>query len=283
MEAAVTPAPLWFTKALAVAPARHRVMSEGAAIEALVWGAPDAPPVILLHGNTACAEWWSFIAPLLGEFRVIAISLSGHGNSGHRAAYDTAIFASDVLAVADALCGPAQAFGLVAHSAGGAVASQLALAHPARVGRILFLDSQFLPGPARYADYVPKPHKTYPDYHSARARFIFVPEQPVANGFIADWIASQSIRPVAGGYSWKFDTRLRGVFGARLNGPDLRAIACPVTYLRGALSVTVPAGDLPKLAALLPDGARMGEIPEAHHHVMLDQPLAVVMAIRLAM
>ena len=48
-----------------------------------VWGREGAPGLLLLHGNGAHADWWSFIAPYLAnDFRVAAMSWSGYGRLG---------------------------------------------------------------------------------------------------------------------------------------------------------------------------------------------------------
>ena len=70
------PAPAWFDKALAQAPERSFVPVEGAKIELLTWGEIGKPGLILVHGNSAHADWWSFIAPFLADqYRVAALNL----------------------------------------------------------------------------------------------------------------------------------------------------------------------------------------------------------------
>ena len=78
-------APGWFTAALGQQPQRSVVEVEGAAIEVLSWGRPGDPAVLLVHGYTAHAAWWSFIAPLLlAGRRVVALTFSGMGRSSWR-------------------------------------------------------------------------------------------------------------------------------------------------------------------------------------------------------
>ena len=62
-------APAWFDAALAQAPERTHLEVEGAEIEVLIWGERGQPGLLLLHGFTAHADWWSFIAPLLRQGR----------------------------------------------------------------------------------------------------------------------------------------------------------------------------------------------------------------------
>ncbi len=52
-------APAWFDAALAQAPERTHIEVEGAEIEVLSWGERGKPGLLLLHGMTAHADWWS--------------------------------------------------------------------------------------------------------------------------------------------------------------------------------------------------------------------------------
>jgi pimeloyl-ACP methyl ester carboxylesterase len=84
------------------------------------------------------------------------------------------------------------------------------------------------------------------------------------------------------------------VFTARL-GPSrpsevarelLRRVACRVAVVTGARSAIVDAEVRAYMAELLEGspaataGIPFVEIPEAHHHLLLDQPIATVTAIR---
>jgi len=75
-------APKWFTDAIAQEPERSFVTSLGTQIEVLTWGEIGKPGLLLAHGNSAHADWWSFIAPYLAQdFRVASMSLAGMGAS----------------------------------------------------------------------------------------------------------------------------------------------------------------------------------------------------------
>src|SRR5436309_2221830 len=91
------PAPAWFGDALAQAPERSLIPVAGANIELLTWGEVGKPGLILVHGNSAHADWWSFIAPFLADqYRVAALSLSGMGDSDWRETYTFEGFASEI-------------------------------------------------------------------------------------------------------------------------------------------------------------------------------------------
>ena len=77
--------PSWFTGALASRPRASTVDVDGCPIHYLSWGDPELPALLLIHGGAAHAHWWSHIAPaFLPDFRVVAIDLSGHGDSDRR-------------------------------------------------------------------------------------------------------------------------------------------------------------------------------------------------------
>ena len=102
----VPDAPEWFRNALAQVPERSHVESLGARIEMLVWGERGKPGLLLVHGNSAHADWWSFIAPFLAQdFRVASMSLAGMGDSDWRETYAFQDFATDAEAVARAAGG----------------------------------------------------------------------------------------------------------------------------------------------------------------------------------
>ena len=79
------PAPDWFEKAIAVPVERGVVAVEGASVHWKAWGERGAPGMMLVHGGVAHKDWWDSIAPFLAETRrVVALDLSGMGDSDHR-------------------------------------------------------------------------------------------------------------------------------------------------------------------------------------------------------
>lgn len=97
--------------------------------------------VLFVHGLGAShSDWRHQIAPCAQHFRVLAPDLRGFGAStaGTRR-IDIPQLASDLLALLDAL--GIERCHLVGHSMGGAVALQLALDAPQRVGRLVITNS----------------------------------------------------------------------------------------------------------------------------------------------
>src|SRR5580700_11989717 len=129
-------APDWFNWAIAKTPERSFVAVDGANIELLAWGERGKPGLILVHGNSAHADWWSFIAPYLAQdYRVAAVSLSGMGGSDWRERYTFEMFADEIHECAKAAGlyeAPVKPI-YVGHSFGGAQAFYSAAHHPERM------------------------------------------------------------------------------------------------------------------------------------------------------
>ncbi|WP_448581074.1 alpha/beta fold hydrolase [Thermaurantiacus sp.] len=275
-------APEWFVDAIAKPHDRAHVDVDGVAVEWLGWGKTGQPGVLLLHGNGANADWWRFIAPLLAEagFRVAALSWSGMGNSGHRPRYATETFLAEALAAAEA-AGLGARFAVAGHSFGGVPAAALAALHADRLVRAIIIDTPFALIGARKPPRGPaRPHRVYPDLESALARFRWAPVQPSPNLYITDFIARSSLKAVAGGWTWKFDPYLWEHFRIRDANVWLADARAPLDYVWGEQSVLVQAGIVARIRELAPPGTRLVGIPEAHHHVMADQPLALVSVLR---
>src|SRR4051794_29584382 len=98
----------------------------------------DGSPLVLLHGGmlTIDLNFGGLIPTLAGRHRVIGVELQGHGRTADIDRPITpANLASDVVALLDALgIEQADVFG---HSMGAAVALELAVAHPQRVGAVI--------------------------------------------------------------------------------------------------------------------------------------------------
>lgn len=111
-------------------------------VEATPVGAESGPPVVLVHGWACTAFAWRRQVPVLAAAgrRVIAFDLKGHGFSDKPplvAEYSAAAMTRFTLDVMDAMGVDRAA--LVGHSMGGAVATSVALAEPARVERLALL------------------------------------------------------------------------------------------------------------------------------------------------
>jgi pimeloyl-ACP methyl ester carboxylesterase len=273
-------APEWFLRATAVTPEEHCITIEGKRLEVLSWGEIGFPGLLLLHGNMAHARWWSFIAPFFANrFRVVAFSFSGMGRSDWAPSYSIEGYAAEAIGVAETLeLANTGDFSVVGHSAGGGAAAVLAALSGDHLRRAIFIDSLIIPEGPPLSSADVRPRRVYRSIEDAVAHFRLVPAQPRTNELIIDWIARQSLQLVDGGWSWAFDPALPGRFSARKAWDYVARAACPLTFLNGALSALTGVERLAPLRERLPDSAFV-EIPEAHHHVMIDQPLALVAAL----
>jgi len=293
------PSPQWFKDAVARTPQRAFVESLGSKLETLTWGEVGKPGLLFVHGNSAHADWWSFIAPFFADdFRVTSMSLAGMGASDWRERYAFPDFTEDAEAVS-------RATGLyeggrkpiyIGHSFGGGQVFFAASTHPERMHAAVMVDTGFGPPPEELArrqaqmervrniPTVDRPSRVYPTLEAALARFRLMPPQPAGNAYIADFIARRSLKEVPGGWTWRFDPNM----WAKLNrehdlrrdvGENVNNIRVPMVHIYGAKSRIV---EHRKAGAPSPFPAGMPEIeiPDSHHHIMIDQPLALVAALR---
>ena len=276
-------APEWFRRALADAPTDGHVAVDGAKIHFLTWGEPGRPGIVFVHGGAAHAHWWSFIAPLFTpEYRVAALDLSGHGDSDRRDAYPREQWAREVMAVVRSAGfeGPPI---VVGHSMGGFVTIATAAEYGDQLAGAVVLDS-----PVRRPD--PEVEegthgrsfrnpKTYPSVDAAMERFRTVPGQPSSLPFLLDHVGRHSLKPVEGGFTWKFDPQVFHRTTPRATADLLRNVSCRVALFRAQHGLVTPdIGEY--MYELLGRNAPVIEIPEAYHHIMLDQPLSLVTGLR---
>lgn len=96
----------------------------------------SGPPVILLHGGLANANYWGKLVPVLAEhYRVVVMDSRGHGRSSRDSRpYGYDLMASDVLALMDFLHIDNAA--LVGWSDGAIIGLDIALHHPERLSKL---------------------------------------------------------------------------------------------------------------------------------------------------
>ncbi len=287
MEPAVTAAaPAWFVRAVAVPRVAGMVEVDRCPVHYLAWGEPGRRGLVFVHGGGAQAHWWTPIAATFaGGYRVAALDLSGHGDSGHRRRYLPEQWADEVMAVA----GDAGIEGLpviVGHSMGGFVTIVTAARHNERLAGVIVCDSPVAePDPEISAYHLREAfgrHRTYATVEEAIARFRTVPLQEHYLDYVVDFVARTSLKPVSGGWQWKFDRRIFEQFGAGVRSialPYLDQIDCRLALLRSECGLVTPeigAFMFERLGRVTP----VIEIPEAGHHAMLDQPLLLLTALR---
>jgi pimeloyl-ACP methyl ester carboxylesterase len=132
----------------------------------------------------------------------------------------------------------------------------------------------------RRIDEPSRPHRIYATLDAALARFRFAPEQSCDTLYIADFIARTSLREVEGGWTWKFDPFLWSEFRIGETGPMLSNVRCPFALVWGDRSRLMPRETTDHMRRIAPAGSPAVVVPDAAHHVMVDQPLAFVAALR---
>ncbi len=282
-------APGWFRRNLAVPFTDEVVSVDGCPIHFLAWGERGRRGLVFVHGGGAHAHWWTHVAAgFAEEYRVVALDISGHGDSGHRDEYRFEQWTHEVTAVIEA----AGVDGLpvvVGHSMGGFVTIATAARHPEMVSGVVIVDSPVTePDPEIEASRLKEAFgrtRTYPSVDDALARFRTVPPQARYLDYVMDHVGRRSLRPAddGDGVRWKFDPEVFAQFG----GGSIRGVALP--HLRRVVArfallrcenglVTKDIGDF--MNAELGRVAPVIELPEAGHHPMLDEPLILITALR---
>jgi pimeloyl-ACP methyl ester carboxylesterase len=274
-------APAWFTLAIAQAAEVREIRVDGTSISYRAWGqpGPDGGGLVLIHGGAAHAHWWDHLAPMLAVNRpVVALDLSGHGESGRRDVYSLSTWAAEAMAVGrDAFHGPPT---IIGHSMGGMVSLAAAPRYGDQLAGVVAIDS-----PIR--DLAPEelaarehrafgPRRIYPTRAAVLARFRVVPDQ-VTLPYIFDHVAQTSVREVEGGWSWKFDPAV--FVRTPIKPQSLGRLDCRAAIFRAESGIVPPAmGEMifDRLGRVAP----VIEIPFSEHHVMLDQPIALVTGLR---
>lgn len=279
----MTRAPAWFEAAIAAPHRRKSVETAGTTVAYLEWGEAGAPGIVFVHGGGAHSRWWSFIAPWFAErWHPVALDLSGHGDSGRRSRYSHESWAREVLGVAEDAGFPAPPV-VVGHSLGGLVAIQTAYDHCDSISGAVVVDTPVRrPDPESEAGARGQAFRRpglYPDPETALEHFRLIPEQPCENRFCVDHVARHSLTRTAAGWTWKFDPHLFTHTMVSMRD-QLAGIRCRFALFRGESSAVVPADTAEYMYELLGRSAPVISIPEARHHLILDQPLAFVAALR---
>jgi 2-succinyl-6-hydroxy-2,4-cyclohexadiene-1-carboxylate synthase len=238
-------------------------------------GVPE--PLLLLHGFTQTGRGWDEVTGrLAGErYRPLAPDIRGHGAAGSRRPIEFAACVDDVAGLAT---GP---FALAGYSMGGRLALHVALAHPARVTRLVLVSTT-----AGIEDDAERARRRADDEALAawmegrtmvevadrwEAQPLFAGQPAaVAAAARADRLANEPADLAAA---------LRGI-GTGAMAPlwaRLGELRVPATVLAGARDTKFVAL-AERLAAALP-AATLTVVPGAGHALALEAPAAVAAAI----
>lgn len=279
----VAESPQWFTAALSAPVEAGATVVDGARICYRAWGDSRDPGVLLVHGSAANARWWDHIAPQLADGRhVVAIDLSGHGDSAWRTSYGQALWARELRAVVRDVMQPKPI--VIAHSMGGKVAYRAALEGMDReVEAIVFVDSNFVhqlrpESAARQRARSRRVRRVYPDKVSVVDAFRPFGFRSALPRFFAEHVGWHSAERVSGGWSWKFDNAVYAASADTL--PGLSRLACPARLLRADVGSVLDDAAVAELSARLDDTIAIDVVPQSGHHMMFDAPVELVSALR---
>ena len=272
--------PNWFWEAIDVEPVTKTVEVDECDVSYRHYEAIGKPGMLLIHGMNAHSRWWDFIAPqLLDRYQVAAMDLTGMGDSDYRYEYSSNTYADEILAVLDDAKFGTDSI-VVAHSFGGYMAVRAANKAPDRFKALVMVDS----GIRHPDDPVPEQiwmsgarSKIYPDKETALNRFRVQPPQPCDNEFLLQYIARNSLMPVDGGWTWKFDEDLlTSLTDAERKPEEFQALTTTLGVIFGADSELFSRRTLEYMQELIAEPFLIKEIANAQHHLFLDQPQAFV-------
>lgn len=277
--------PDWFWAAVEAPRESGQVEVDECDVHFLAWGEAGRPGLLFIHGMNAHAHWWDFIAPQFADrYRIAAIDLTGMGDSDYRYEYDADTWADEVVAVA-AAAGLGSDTVIVGHSFGGRIGLHAAVRHAERFAGLIMADSGIRdPDDADDRDRpgVGGRPVLYPDRETAHNRFRLQPPQDCANGFLLEYIARHSVMAIDDGFAFKFDTDLmqsmRGVSREEAEA-DLLALTLPFGLIYGADSPLFSGRTLDYMRHLRGEDFPAVALPDAQHHLFLDQPLGFVAAL----
>ena len=229
----------------------------------LEWGAPDAPPIVLLHGGHQSAHSWDLVSlHLARRYRVLALDQRGHGDSEW--ARDVAYSNHEMSLDAEAFIG---ALGLerpilMGHSMGGRNAMLLTKRDPSLLRALIIVDvgpelsdrgRQVIAGFVRDneefddLDHFVRNVQQYDPYRSRE--------------HIERTVKYNMLQRADGKFVSKCDSNPRRLGIVRGTGPlenitldDARAFDLPVLLVRGADSRILTAEAAQRFHAALPSG-----------------------------
>lgn len=275
----------WFVEAMQKVPESGRLTVAGASLEWAAWGERGCPGLLLLIGNGAHIGWWRPLAAILAEdFRVATFSWSGMGGSQWRDEYHIDNFVAEAMAVAEATgIFDSDVLPLMAaHSFGGFLGLHTLVQHHERFRGAVMIDSRLRTRSVWGENARPaQPFRVHESREHAISRFALKPEQPHRNAYYLRMLAEEALEEVEGGWRWRADPDMRKKMPL---GPDLipliPQVKCPMAFVRGQYSSSVTTDIWADQKAAAPVGTPFVVIPDAYHHVMVDQPIALISVMR---
>jgi pimeloyl-ACP methyl ester carboxylesterase len=260
---------------------QKEVQANGLTLRYQEWGAPEAPPIIMLHGFGVSGHMFDeFAQRLQDRYRLISLDQRGHGDSewSPEGDYSREAFVADLEAVRAAL--GFEQFILVGHSMGGLNSVSYTVQFPRHVRALVLVDVgpesaregvdnivRFTRGPdeLEFEQFVENAHR-------------FNQRRTIEN--IRERMRHRLKPGENGKWTWKFDKRFRqpdsGLrIGGELNNDQtwqlFRDITVPTLLVRGGES-DVLSQEVAERAAREMASTTLRVVPGAGHSVPGDNP-----------
>ena len=250
----------------------------------LEWNRDSPRALVLLHGNSANAWWWTMAAEALAAeaWRIVALDFRGHGDSDwvRPPAYSPADYAGDVARMIESL-------GLdrpvvAGHSMGGIAMLAFTLRHPQLARAAIAIDIAVTSSPRR--DRYLRRLKTlptigYPDFETAIQRYRLMPNEGEFSPGVLREIATKSIASAPNGRCrMKFDREsFLGGDGLDVAGA-IRQVGVPLLLVKAEHS-RIMTESAAVAAAQSNPLVRLVTIPASHHHIPLERPIELARTI----
>lgn len=262
------------------------VQANGVRLHYLDYGTAGRRPMLCVHGGAAHAHWFDYVAPgFTPDHHVYAMDLRGHGDSARAdpKTYAWKTFAEDVNALVEKL--DLRDYVLVGHSMGGMVSLVHAAAHPARIGRLIIVDSVMLMPMERVNRmhaFGQMPARTYATQEELIARYrLEGGEQNLTAPQVLRRMALYASRQNADGmWAHKADRAVYANFTQIAGVPLWEKVKVPALVIRGgAHSPRFTPEIMAEIHARAPQ-VQVVEVQDSDHHVTLDNPQGFIDVVR---
>ncbi|HPC83271.1 MAG TPA: alpha/beta fold hydrolase [Thermoanaerobaculaceae bacterium] len=223
------------------------------------WVGGAGPALLLLHGAGDSAATWSQVAPgLVGQYRVVALDLAGHGKSEPSSGpIDVGVVLGGVEAALDQLV-PGERATLVGNSLGAWVAMLVAHRQPERVAAVVCINGGALTGHNEGARVLPKNRDEARDAVE-QTRDAASPPVP---GFVLDAIVREAQHGALARFAASASTMHEWVLDDKLG-----EIRPPVHLVWGESDQVMPLDYARRMQAELPSATlvtleRCGHVPQ---------------------
>jgi pimeloyl-ACP methyl ester carboxylesterase len=222
-------------------------------------------------------------AGLASDYYCVAVDLSGHGDSQRRTSYPVQVWIDELSALAGSDLFQ-QAPTIIGHSMGGLLGIGAGSELGGRLAGLVIVDAAARPGSrdgqrSRAINLLGR-QRSYASREEAIARFRLIPPQAEVNAELLRWIAEQSVCRSGERWQWKYDYRAYRDRQPMAVHARLATLRCRVAIIRGEHSRILRPDTLAQMQSRLVVPSMAVEIPAAHHHLVLDQPLALTAALR---